>query len=39
MSDFDLAIAYRVSPFLSLSAPKIFNDKLELVTACLLSFK
>jgi hypothetical protein len=39
MPDFDLIIAYRVSPFLSPSAPKIFNEKLELVTACLLSFK
>jgi len=39
MPDFDLTIAYRVSPFLSHSAHKIFNDKLELVTACLLSFK
>jgi hypothetical protein len=37
--NFDLTIAYRVLPFLSPSAPKIFNDKLELVTACLLSFK
>ena len=39
MSDFDLTIAYRVSPFLPPSLPKIFNEKLELVTACLLSFK
>jgi len=39
MSNFELTIAYRVSPFLSPSAPENFNNKLELVTACLLSFK
>jgi hypothetical protein len=39
MSDIDLTIAYRVYGFLNPNAPKIFNNKLELVAACSLSFK